>query len=397
MSYSVCQPRVLVITEDSGFLRGLRVDMPLVNLRKRGLIDSYYVTDPTLFDVPDEYVFDVVWLQRIRNSKLIAHMGQVIDNNYLYDLDDFLIGAPSYISEQELRNKDIIVEAIRNCRVLTVTSARLARLLESAAEPGLFEKTVVCPNGFEFPKATRTPSKPQGIVLTQSDGLALTTSLSSVRTAVVNFSETHDLPIYFFGSLEKEITSWSARIIHMGRLPFWHYHAVLAALPTMVGIAPLETAADKDTLNFINGKSDVKMVGYGGMGHPSVYSDAPPYSDTDMKVGILVENTSDAWTQGLETVFHDMWGKLDLDQEQVVDLRNMDRVASEFWYDAISKARLNFRMTGRDIKFSSGRASFYVGALRHMVFSQDHDFRRQLRENMPPLLVRTLRKFVMKG
>lgn len=397
MNDSLSKPRILVITEDNGFLRGLRVDMPLINLKKRGLIDSYYVTDPTLFDVPDEYVFDVVWLQRVRNSKLIAHLGQVIDNNYLYDLDDFMIGMPSYIPEQELRNKEVIVKAIRNCKVLTVTSARLTRLLESAAEPGLCEKTVVCPNGFEFPKATRPPLKPQGIVLTQSDRLALTTSLSAVMTAVVNFSERHDLPIYFFGSLEKEITSWSARIIHVGRLAFWHYHAVLAALPSMVGIAPLETAGDKDTLDFINGKSDVKMVGYGGMGHPSVYSDAPPYSDTDLKVGILVENTSDAWTHGLETVYHDMWRKLDLDQEQVVELRNMDRVASEFWYDAIVKARLSFRMTGRDIKFSSGRTGFYVGALRHMVFSQDHAFRRQLRENMPPLLVRTLRKFVMKG
>ena len=97
MSDSLSKPRILVITEDNGFLRGLRVDMPLINLKKRGLIDGYYVTDPTLFDVPDEYFFDVVWLQRVRNSKLIAHLGQVIDNNYLYDLDDFMIGMPSYI------------------------------------------------------------------------------------------------------------------------------------------------------------------------------------------------------------------------------------------------------------------------------------------------------------
>jgi hypothetical protein len=397
MNHSPFKPHILVITEDSGFLRGLRVDMPLVNLKKHGLIDGYYVTDPTLFDVPDELLFDVVWLQRIRNAKLIGHLDKAIGSNYLYDLDDFMIGVPSYIPEQELRNKEVIIRAIRNCKVLTVTSARLTTLLETATEPGLCEKTIVCPNGFEFPRGTRTPSKPQGIVLTQSDRLALTASLSAVMTAVINFSERHDLRIFFFGSLDKEITSWSARIIHVGRLALWHYHAVLSALPSMIGIAPLETAADKATLNFINGKSDVKMVSYGGMGHPSVYSDAPPYSDTDLRVGVLVENTFDAWTQGLETIYHDMWEKLDRDQEQVIELRNMDRVASESWYEAIVRARLPFPMTGRDIKFSSGRAGFYVGALRHMVFSQDHAFRRRLRENMPPLLVRTLRKFVMKG
>lgn len=397
MNRSLSKPRILVITEDSGFLRGLRVDMPLINLKKQGLIDGYYVTDPTLFDVPHELLFDVVWLQRIRNAKLIAHLAQAIGNNYLYDLDDFMIGVPSYIPEHELRNKAVIIEAIQNCRVLTVTSARLTKLLETTIGVGLWEKTIVCPNGFEFPKGTRTPSKPQGIILTQSDRLALTTSLNDVMTAVINFSERHDLRIFFFGSVDDEITSWSGRITHVGRLALWHYHAVLAALPSMVGIAPLETAADKDTLDFINGKSDVKMVSYGGMGHPSVYSDAPPYSDTDLRVGILVENTSDAWTHGLETVYHNMWEKLDHDQAQVIELRNMDRMASEFWNEAIARARLPIPITGRDIKFSSGRAGFYVGALRHMVFSQDHAFRRRLRENMPPLLVRILRKLVMKG
>jgi hypothetical protein len=391
------KPKILVITEDSGFLRGLRVDMPLVNLKKHGLIGDYYVTDPTLFDVPNELVFDVVWLQRIRNEKLITHLDRQINSSYLYDLDDFMMGVPSYIPEHELRNKDVIMKAIADCKVLTVTSARLAKLLETATGNVLQGKTLVCPNGFEFGSGIKTPSKPQGIVLTQSDRLALTSSLKDVMKAVIDFSERHDLRILFFGSFDKEITSWSPRIIHVGRPTLWHYHAVLSALPPMMGIAPLETEADAATLDFVNGKSDVKMVSYGGMGHPSVYSDAPPYADSDLGVGVLVENTSDSWMQGLETIYHDAWRNSDREQERVIELRNMDRVASESWYQAIERARLPGPLIGKDIKFSSGRTSFYVEALRHMVFSQDHAFRRRLRENMPPLLVRTLRKFVMKG
>ena len=398
MSHCISKPRILVISEDKGFLRGLRVDMPLLNLKRQGLIDGYFVTDPTLFDLPAEFVFDVVWLQRVRNSKLIDHVGRVIGNNYLYDLDDFMIGEPSYIPEEELRNKEVIVKAIRNSKVLTVTSDRLMRLLEKSTGLSLCDKTIVCPNGFEFPKQTRAPSQPEGIILTQSDRMALTSSFGLVMTAMIDFSVRHGLFIYFFGSPEEEITSWSDRIIPMGRVPFWHYHAVLAALPPMIGIAPLETSADQDTLDFTNGKSDIKMVDYGGMGHPSVYSDAFPYSDSDLKVGILVENTSDAWTHGLETVYQTLWRKLDHDQEQVINLRNMDKVSSECWYKAVIKAGLPHVMTGKDIKFSTGGGrEYYVEALRHMVFSQGHDFRRQLRENMPPLLVRILRKYVMKG
>lgn len=373
------------------------MDMPLVNLKKNGLIDDYYVTDPTLFDVPNELVFDVVWLQRIRNEKLITHLDRQINSNYLYDLDDFMIGAPSYIPDHELRNKEIIMKAIADCKVLTVTSARLVKLLEAATGNVLQGKTLVCPNGFEFGAGIKTPSKPQGIVLTQSDRLALTTSLNDVMKAVIAFSERYDLRILFFGSFDEEIAAWSPKITHVGRLTLWHYYAVLSALPPMIGIAPLETVADEATLDFVNGKSDVKMVSYGGMGHPSVYSDAPPYTDSDLRIGALVENTSDGWTQALERMYLDDWRNSDREQKRVIELRNMDTIAFECWYKAIERARLTRPLTGKDIKFSSGRTSFYVEALRHMVFSQDHAFRRRLRENMPPLIVRTLRKFVMKG
>ncbi len=52
------------------------------------------------------------------------------------------------------------------------------------------------------------------------------------------------------------------------------YHSALAGPPALLGIAPLETEGDPDTVEFVSGKSDVKMAEYGGFGHPAVYSAA---------------------------------------------------------------------------------------------------------------------------
>ena len=70
--------------------------MPLLNMKRQGLIDGYFITNPTLFDVPDQFAFDVVWIQRGATSRLIEHLERKIHSRYLLDLDDFLIGKPSY-------------------------------------------------------------------------------------------------------------------------------------------------------------------------------------------------------------------------------------------------------------------------------------------------------------
>ena len=89
---------VLAITEDSGFVRALRVDLPLLILKRQGLINDYFVADPTLFNVPEDKPFDVIWLQRVRYAALITHLEERLSSQYLYDIDDFMIGRPFLFS-----------------------------------------------------------------------------------------------------------------------------------------------------------------------------------------------------------------------------------------------------------------------------------------------------------
>ncbi len=388
------KPAVLAITRDTAFLRGLRLEMPLLNMKKQGLIEDYFITNPSLFDVPDDLAFDVIWLQRVNDPRLIDHLSRKIDNHYLYDLDDLLIGTASYRGI-DLPNKESVLEAAKNCRVLAVTSARLGKILQKYTPVPIENKIVVCANAFEFGGQVRRPSQPNGIILTSSEELPLMDSGPAILKAVADFSESKSLPIYYFGPRNDETASVFRRTINFGVVSYWHYHALLQSFPPMIGIAPLETEADEQTLDFVNGKSDVKMVDFGGFGHPSVYSNAPPFVDTDLKAGIIVENTYDAWSEGLTVIHRELWNRLDKDQRLVMELRNMDRIAAECWSLAVGGARLPEPMTGKEIKFSGGRVSYYINATKHMIFSQDHLFRKRLSERIPKPLLSILRKYLL--
>lgn len=392
MTQPQSKPSVLAITKDHFFLRNIRLAMPLLNLKRQGLIADFFLTNPLLFDLPDDFAFDVVWLQRVDDPTLIQHLSERIGSNYLYDLDDLLVGRASY-RETDLFSQEVILEAVRQCRVLTVTSTRLQRVLEKYARLPLAEKSVVCPNGFEFATQTRVPAPPAGIILTSSDNLPLTSSLSQVMAAVADFSARHGLPLYYFGRHSEEVSSRFRHLIYLGLVPYWHYQALLAAWPPMIGLAPLETVADPETLDFISCKSDVKMVEFGGHGHPAVYSQAPPYMDTDLQAGVLVENTAAAWSDGLEAIYRDLWQRLDVDQRGIIERRNMTRIAGHYWFEAISRARLPRPLTGKDIKLQTGKIRFFISAFRHLVYSQDYLFLKRLQRQIPPIFLKIIKKF----
>jgi hypothetical protein len=386
------KPSVLAISRET-LLRAARLEMPLLNMKRQGLIDDYFITNPTLFDVPDQFAFDVVWVQRGATSRLIEHLEKKIRSRYLLDMDDFLIGKPSYTSN-ELPDRDVLVNSIQRCSVLTVSSARLARIIQRHIRIPIIQKAMTCPNGFEFPALRRTPEQPKGIILASSDDLGLTESKEPVMRAVADFAKRRQLPLHYFGDQAGAITSWFRNAVCLGRTSYFHYHALLASLPPMIGIAPLETTADQDTLEFISGKSDIKMVDFGGAGHPSVYSSAPPYVDTDLKTGIVADNTIEAWSNGLNSIYENLWKNLDSEQDQVIRLRHMNRIAGERWYNAVVKARLPERMKAAELRFSSKGVMFFIEGAKHFVISQDHLLLNKIAKRMPGPLLRFARKIL---
>jgi hypothetical protein len=265
--------------------------------------------------------------------------------------------------------------------------------LERYTQLPLAEKTVVCPNGFEFSRSLRPPQVPAGIWWTSSDAAALTTSRESVIKAIARFARKNDLTLYSSGLLDDEIKSAFGKIIDLGMVSYWHHKAVAASLPAMIGVAPLETQADRDTLNFINGKSDVKMVEFGGFGHPGVYSQAPPYADTDLETGVLVENTEDAWLDGLEGIFRQGWQQTGKEQKHIIQLRHMDRLTRECWSQAIDPVILARPISGKELKQWTEKNWRYK--LRAVYLKST--FLKQCKGKLPASVAQWVRKIILGG
>jgi hypothetical protein len=350
---NTAKPRVLAITVETFAVRQLRLDMPLCNLKRRGLIDDYLITDHFFQNLPDDYQFDTVWVQRMVNEEMCRVLAKVFDNNFLYDLDDFLIGHPTYTMtcfDGNCEWQQTVKEALRSCKVFTGTTNRLVATLEACSGASLSPKALICPNGFEFPQTVRKPQRPVGMIWTSSDFPALTQSREPLLNAISRFSEKYDLPVYSFGYFNGAISRKIRNLVELGPIPFFHHKVLLGSFPPLIGVAPLETSASQADLDFINSKSDLKMVEFGGFGHPSVYSDAPPYTDTDLRCGVVTSNHESSWFEALEMILREKWKELDTEQAGVVETRNMERIASELWYEAILRVRMDRLLSGADAK-----------------------------------------------
>jgi hypothetical protein len=353
--------RVLAFADvASSYVAAWRIRGPLEALRRQGLIADYAITDASLRGIPRGGSFDVIWLQRGVDPVLTRLLAERFNGEFLLDIDDHLLCRPEYLAAHEFPSPEPVKDALRSCRVLTTASLRLCRLLEARSGVPLLHKTKVCLNSTELASVpVREPRPPDAVLLTQGHRLALVESAAHVLGAVGDFCARHALPLCYFGPPVQQLSPLAdhllRNVVTAGELPLAAYHEVLASLPTMLAVAPLETAGDEQTVEFVAGKSDVKMIEYGGHGHFGVYSDAPPYADSDLKIGHLAQNTYDAWSAALEHALVDGWRHSATEQADVLNLRDIDEVARTSWHPAVQSARMEHPVGGRDVVRAADR------------------------------------------
>ena len=313
---------MLAIAEDlRGLVTACRVQAPLLTLKRQGIVSEYVITDSDLTGLSPDFAFDVLWVQRAPAIRLAERIVERFAGSYLHDMDDLLFAEPSYVRAGEFPDRDSLRAVADSAAVFTAPSGRLVQLAEKHGAVSLSGKCMIVPNALEFPaQPPREPKRPRGILFTQSHRLALTESREAVLGAGV--------------------ADLLGPVVACGYLDFWRYHAALAAWPSMIGVAPLETVGDPMTLDFVAAKSDVKMVEYAGFGHPAVYSDAPPYADTSLRAGALSTNTAAGWTQALEGILEKGWQRAELEQAAATAARSLERVAREGWAPALRKVAL---------------------------------------------------------
>jgi hypothetical protein len=355
-------PAVLAIADvRTSLVAAARVHAPLRALREAGLIRTYAVIDSTLRGAPRRGRFDVVWLQRATDGWLARALADRLPGRYLLDMDDHLLCRPSYLRAHDLPPRDPVVLALRNCAVLTTPSARLARLLGQRSGVDLDDRNHVCPNAVAFdglPAQRQAP--PAAILLTQGHALALTESRHEILTAIVDAARRHELPVWSLGtgteSLGQELKRPDITLQALRARSWDEYHHDLAGPVTVLGVAPLETTGDADTLEFVSGKSDVKMVEFGGFGHPAVFSDAPPYTETDLRCGRVVPNDGASWGAAIDDLVDGGWQVATQEAPLVRAKRDLRLVAAECWGPAVEAARLQEPLDASELFTTLDRA-----------------------------------------
>jgi glycosyltransferase involved in cell wall biosynthesis len=386
------EPRVLAICQESFALPELRVRNPLRALQRQNSIAGFKTTGITFEGLADDSSqYSVVLIQRAAPEYVFEALVN-LGIPYILDVDDNLLARASY--RREAATETSLITGLRHATVVTAPTPRLVRALEKYSGLALAHKVFIVPNALPYPPEIQPPSAPKQLLWIQSDVAALSTSRKDVAWAVENFSQRHDLPLILIGRNVLDRPRFTNQVI-MGEIDLNANLQLLEFTGTSIGIAPLETAADEETLDFVAGKSDLKMLLFDGYGHPGVYSDSPPYADSPLRTGAtLIPNSYSDWTYALEYQFREGWRAIGEQSKRIRLERHIDRVAVESWWPALTAALLPNTVSGRslyeafrrgfEIREHAGAASGRLGAngdVADQYMDETHSVEDHLRES----------------
>jgi glycosyltransferase involved in cell wall biosynthesis len=340
--------RVLAISPGRGSLVELRVSNPLRALQRQGYIDGMSIAGTSLNELKnDTSQYDAILVQRAVPEFVIETL-QNMSLPFALECDDNILARAAY---RDLGAELSMVAGLRHCSILIAPNPRLVHGLEKYSGVRLTEKAFITPNALPFPQITpaKPASQPSQILWIQSDIAALANSRDAVVRAVDDFSRRYTLPVILIGPNVLRRPEFQHQVV-MGEIDFTSNLQLLEFAPTSLGVAPLETDADQETLDFVAGKSDLKILLFAGYGHAGVYSNAPPYTDSALQDGLSITgNTYEEWAEALEYQYREGWRKLSELTPAIQAQRHIDRVAAESWRPAIRACQLSNPVRGVDI------------------------------------------------
>ncbi len=295
---------VLVLSEESPNLGSVRVQLPFGALHRRGAIGGYAVLrgGEIAFDTRPggAAAFDAIWVHRSMDPghRLLL---ELLRRPYAYDVDDNLLAAPSYRDAFHRSARDTAQDLLQGAVVVSCATPRLAGLLSARARVRLADRLVVTPNLGQEQLPAREPGVPRAVVWASSDRPALTGARAAVVRAVRDHCLAHRTRLVCIGAPPPdELAGSGVEVDALGLLPHAAYREHLRGLSPAILVCPLQTGADADTQDFIDGKSDIKAIEALSYGLVGVFSRAAPYLDSDLPGAILCDNTYEDWLAGLE-------------------------------------------------------------------------------------------------
>lgn len=341
----VLSPVVLVCTDDMENFLTLRVSIPFDAMYRAGAIAGYVVfsNGQVVSQVGDSArlaKIDVIWVQRgALSCQALIHDN--FEGKYVFDIDDNLLISPSYRMPFGAAWISAIKSFLSGAACVTATTPRLVASLQNSSGVQIEHKAVLAPNLTDVVTPRRFSGPPEALLLAASDVVPLTASRSAFFSAINLFCTARGMPVMYIGTYANTFSELTCDVISTGFLSYNNYKSFIRN-ENVVALAPLDIHADYITQQFINCKSDIKLVEMGSVSVPGVFSNAAPYSDSPLDVGPLVDCAD---TKAVLDALDYVCGNTDLLARRAADSVAANRIADatvvNTWARALDVARLH--------------------------------------------------------
>ena len=255
---------------------------------------------------------------------LISHL-QKMGKRVVFDLDDYLLDVPAYLSVHEhcKKQRPMLEQTLKAVDAVSVSTAPLAHLI------GKYNNYAeVVPNyawSTQEPISHYADSQPVRLLIASSD----TVRIDFLAPALLEVSQKHNVQIVGIGPPGEFLQEFGVPTIALPMVAHDQFKAFLVERDNTVGIIPL------DDNEFNRCKSAIKFFDYALAGIPSVCSAVQPYADVidDPENGILCLDTQEAWVTALSVMIQDHERRTQTAQEarkRTLQHHNLD-VAASAW------------------------------------------------------------------
>jgi hypothetical protein len=367
--------RVLVVSQESPNLVDVRVHLPFGALHDRGVIGGYAVLHggEIVFDTAGPGAaepFDAIWVHRSMEPEhrfLIDLLGRP----FAYDVDDNLLATPSYRESFPEIARRTARDLLQSAAVVSCATHRLAGLLGERATVRLADRLVVTRNLAQGRPAERSPGAPRAVIWASSDRPALTAARDAIVRAVRDHCLAHRLPLVCIGASPPEaLVGSGVELECIGLLSHDAYCETLSGQAPSILVCPLESGADAETQDFVDGKSDIKMIEALSNGLVGVFSRAHPYQDSDIAGQILCDNTYEGWLDGLAAAHEACMAPPGAVEWPAA--RDSADLGLAPWADALARARLQTPVGAEELNWAVAEVqSRYAPLIQREEFDEE--------------------------
>jgi 2-polyprenyl-3-methyl-5-hydroxy-6-metoxy-1,4-benzoquinol methylase len=334
-------PRVVCLVPEIGSnLFGFRVKTPLDNwARRHGGAVRYRVLGEHR---PEDLVWgDVFVFERIAGAYTL-HLIKVLKQygkRVVFEIDDLLTEIPDFLAHQRgnPETQQSLKNAIARADLVTTTTPRLAARLAT-----LNPQVICVPNCIKdmppareahgdawAPKAT--------LIVASSDTVLVDNLIAPLKHIQAKYGD--QIKLVVVGPIDRALKQGGIQFERFPILPYPKFVELLQTLVNLIGLIPLDDSI------FSSCKSPIKYFVYASASIPAICSNVPPYSDYVVhdQTGLLVENTTEAWINAIESLIQSTAKRQALAQtarEYVISTYLMDQ-AGDAWQTVIQKLHID--------------------------------------------------------